>query len=46
LPGHKEAFDTVPESTALLMTGKVCQVQMFRIGRNENATQFNPEGEA
>ena len=36
----------VPDCTALLMTGKVCQVQMFRVGSNVCATQFHPEGDS
>ena len=45
LLGHKEAVDTIPESTALLITGSDCPVQMFRIGDNIYATQFHPEGD-
>lgn len=46
LLGHKEACDTTPEGTTLLMTGNDCPVQMFRIGGNVYATQFHPEGDA
>ena len=46
LLGHKEACDTTPEGTTLLMTGIDCPVQMFRIGHNVYATQFHPEGDA
>lgn len=46
LLGHKEAVDEVPESATLLMTGKNCPVQMFRVGENVYATQFHPEGDA
>ncbi len=46
LLGHKEACDTTPEGTTLLMTGNDCPVQMFRIGENVYATQFHPEGDA
>ena len=46
LLGHKEACDTTPEGTTLLMTGNDCPVQMFRIGDNVYATQFHPEGDA
>lgn len=46
LLGHKEACDTTPEGTALLITGNNCPVQMFRIGENVYATQFHPEGDA
>jgi len=44
--GHKEAVDTLPEGATLLMTGRGCPVQMFRIGENVYATQFHPEGDA
>lgn len=43
--GHKEACDSVPMGAVLLMTGEVCPVQMFRVGRNVYATQFHPEGD-
>ena len=46
LLGHKEAVDTTPEGATLLMTGRDCLVQMFRIGDNVYATQFHPEGDA
>lgn len=46
LLGHKEACDTVPDGAVLLMTGKVCPVQMFRVGSNVYATQFHPEGDS
>ncbi len=46
LLGHKEAVDTTPEGATLLMTGRDCPVQMFRIGENVYATQFHPEGDA
>jgi len=46
LLGHKEAVDTLPEGATLLMTGRECPVQMFRIGENVYATQFHPEGDA
>ena len=45
LLGHKEAVDTTPEGATLLMTGRDCPVQMFRIGENVYATQFHPEGD-
>ncbi|MGB5397786.1 MAG: glutamine amidotransferase, partial [Gammaproteobacteria bacterium] len=45
LLGHKEACDSTPEGTTLLMTGSHCPVQMFRIGNNVYATQFHPEGD-
>ena len=46
LLGHKEACDSTPTGATLLMTGKDCPVQMFRIGDNVYATQFHPEGDA
>ena len=46
LLGHKEAVDTLPEGATLLMTGRGCPVQMFRIGENVYATQFHPEADA
>ena len=46
LLGHKEACDNTPEGATLLMTGKACPVQMFRVGKNVYATQFHPEGDS
>ncbi|MCU7801376.1 MAG: glutamine amidotransferase [gamma proteobacterium symbiont of Lucinoma myriamae] len=46
LLGHKEACDTTPGGATLLITGKACPVQMFRIGDNVYATQFHPEGDS
>ena len=46
LLGHKEAVDTTPEGATLLMTGRDCPVQMFRVGENIYATQFHPESDA
>ena len=46
LLGHKEACDNLPQGATLLMTGKDCPVQMFRVGKNVYATQFHPEGDA
>ncbi len=46
LLGHKEAVDTTPDGAVLLMTGGVCPVQMFRVGKNVYATQFHPEADA
>jgi len=46
LLGHKEAVDSTPEGAILLMTGKNCPVQMFRVGENVYATQFHPEADA
>lgn len=44
--GHKEACDAVPDQATLLVTGKDCPVQMFRLGQNVYATQFHPEADA
>jgi GMP synthase (glutamine-hydrolysing) len=46
LLGHKEAVDTLPGGAVLLMTGRACPVQMFRVGKNVYATQFHPEADA
>ncbi|WP_461516673.1 glutamine amidotransferase [Porticoccus sp.] len=46
LLGHKEACDETPTGATLLMTGRDCPVQMFRVGENIYATQFHPEGDA
>ncbi len=46
LLGHKEACDELPEGATLLIEGKVCPVQMFRVGKNVYATQFHPEGDS
>ena len=46
LLGHKEAVDTTPDGATLLMTGRDCPIQMFRVGQNVYATQFHPEGDA
>lgn len=46
LLGHKEAVDTTPDGATLLVTGKGCPVQMFRVGQNVYATQFHPEADA
>ncbi len=46
LLGHKEACDTTPQGATLLITGKACPVQMFRVGNNVYATQFHPEGDS
>ena len=46
LLGHKEACDSTPEGATLLIQGKACPVQMFRLGQNVYATQFHPEGDA
>jgi len=46
LLGHKEACDSTPDNTTLLITGENCPVQMFRSGNNVYATQFHPEGDA
>jgi GMP synthase (glutamine-hydrolysing) len=46
LLGHKEAADATPEGATLLITGRDCPVQMFRVGGNVYATQFHPEADA
>ena len=46
LLGHKEACDEVPSGAKLLLRGKDCPVQMFRVGENVYATQFHPEGDS
>jgi GMP synthase (glutamine-hydrolysing) len=46
LLGHKEAADTTPEGAILLITGRDCPVQMFRVGENVYATQFHPEADS
>ena len=46
LLGHKEAADATPEGATLLITGRDCPVQMFRVGANVYATQFHPEADA
>ena len=46
LLGHKEACETVPAGSTLLMRGADCPVQMFRVGENVYATQFHPEGDS
>jgi GMP synthase (glutamine-hydrolysing) len=46
LLGHKEACDATPKGATLLITGRNCPVQMFRVGENVYATQFHPEGDA
>lgn len=46
LLGHKEACDSTPRGSTLLMTGHNCPIQMFRTGENVYATQFHPEGDA
>jgi len=46
LLGHKEACETVPAGSTLLMQGADCPVQMFRVGANVYATQFHPEGDS
>ena len=45
LVGHKEACDDTPPGSTLLAAGKLCPVQMFRVGANVYATQFHPEGD-
>ena len=41
--GHKEALRVLPPSAVLLASSPTCPVQMFRVGRNVDATQFHPE---
>lgn len=41
--GHKDAITSLPDRAVLLATGNNCPVQMFRVGANVYATQFNPE---
>ncbi|MEJ2390000.1 MAG: glutamine amidotransferase [Gammaproteobacteria bacterium] len=45
LLGHKEAVDATPRGATLLITGRACPVQMFRVGENVYATQFHPEAD-
>lgn len=46
LVGHKEACDTVPPGSVLLVSSDLCPVQMFRVKKNIYATQFHPEADA
>ena len=46
LLGHKEACETIPVGSTLLIRGSDCPVQMFRVGENVYATQFHPEGDS
>ena len=46
LLGHKEACETIPSGSTLLIRGSDCPVQMFRVGDNVYATQFHPEGDS
>lgn len=46
LVGHKEAVDETPKGAVMLVKGRVCPVQMFRVGENVYATQFHPEADA
>jgi GMP synthase (glutamine-hydrolysing) len=46
LLGHKEACDTLPKDATLLISGKKCPIQMFRVKNNIYATQFHPEGDS
>jgi GMP synthase (glutamine-hydrolysing) len=41
--GHKEALRQTPPGAVLLADSAGCPVQMFRVGRNQYATQFHPE---
>lgn len=44
--GHKEAVQSLPFGTVLLVTSETCPVQMVRYGQNVYATQFHPEADA
>ncbi len=44
--GHKEACDTVPPGSVLLVSSDTCPIQMFRVKKNIYATQFHPEADA
>jgi len=44
--GHKEACDTVPPGSVLLVSSDQCPIQMFRVKKNIYATQFHPEADA
>lgn len=44
--GHKEACDNTPPGAELLITSKLCPIQMFRVKKNIYATQFHPEANA
>lgn len=44
--GHKEACDDTPPGAKLLITSKLCPIQMFRLKKNIYATQFHPEANA
>ena len=46
LVGHKEACDTIPPGSVLLISSDHCPVQMFRVKENIYATQFHPEADA
>jgi len=43
--GHKEALDDLPEGAVLLVRGRHCPIQMFRLGEHVYSTQFHPEGD-
>ncbi|GAA1354371.1 glutamine amidotransferase [Falsarthrobacter nasiphocae] len=44
--GHKESMGRLPEGAVLLVEGRSCPVQMFRLGQNLYASQFHPEMDA
>ena len=44
--GHKEAVQSLPPGTVLLLSSAPCPVQMIRYGENVYATQFHPEADA
>lgn len=43
--GHKEALDELPSGAVLLVRGRRCPIQMFRMGDHVYSTQFHPEGD-
>jgi len=45
LLGYKKAVDTTPKVVIMLMTGRDCPVQLFRVGANVYATQCHSEGD-
>jgi GMP synthase (glutamine-hydrolysing) len=43
IAGHKEACQSLPPNSVLLMTSENCPIQMIRVGKNVYATQFHTE---
>lgn len=41
--GHKEALSALPPGARLLVTGRECPFQMWRLGAHQWVTQFHPE---